>query len=123
MRIILALLLSVSITLYGWPGSLSEHAEEQCHIDEGKHHNEALGGHVNGSDDHCAQESHDSEEDCQPEHCSDHCNLCHVAMIGFIGSSADGSIQRMPYHKEHSKGQPEKLTSVLVRPDTPPPKA
>jgi hypothetical protein len=123
MQKLLVILLSLSTSLYGWGGSLAEHIEEQCHVVQGEHHEESLADHEEEHHATAGHESHDSENDCEPEHCSDHCGLCHVSATGFVSLTAENSCQRSPLLKEVSSGELEKMASIATRPDTPPPKA
>ena len=84
MRILLVMILSLLIPLYGWSTGMTKHIDEQCHIVEGEHHEEAMADH---KDEHHASpdhETHDEDEDCGPDHCSDHCGICHVSTNGFV---------------------------------------
>ena len=122
MRILLVLLLSFSTSLYGWSGSLAEHIEEQCHVVQGEHHNESLADHEEEHHATAGHESHDSDKDCEPEHCSDHCSLCHATAPGLVNVSAENHSQRSPLLNEVSLTDLEKPASISLRPDTPPPK-
>ena len=123
MRILLAIVLSLSTSLYGWSGSLAEHIEEQCHVIQGEHHEESLADHE--EEHHATQghESHDSDKDCEPKHCSDHCNFCHASAPGFVNVLPENAHLRTPLLKRESLGDLEKPASISLRPDTPPPKA
>ncbi|MDG2170011.1 MAG: hypothetical protein P8L44_19045 [Opitutales bacterium] len=122
MRILLVMILSLLIPLYGWSTGMTKHIDEQCHIVEGEHHEEAMADH---KDEHHASpdhETHDEDEDCGPDHCSDHCGICHVSTNGFVTMTAEHACHRSPLLKEVSSGNLDKLASIATRPDTPPPK-
>ena len=123
MRFLLVILLSVSTSLYGWSGILAEHIEEQCHKVEGEHHDESLADHEKEHHTTPGHETHDSEKDCEPEHCSDHCNLCHASAPGIVNLSPENPHLRSPLLNEVSLADLVQPASVSLRPDTPPPKA
>jgi hypothetical protein len=123
MRILLVILLSLSTSLYGWSGVLAEHIEEQCHKVEGEHHDESLADHEKEHHATAGHETHDSEKDCEPEHCSDHCSFCHASAPAIVNVSPEHSCNRTPLLKELSLGDLQQPASISLRPDTPPPKA
>lgn len=119
----MVILLSVSTSLYGWAGSLTEHIEEQCHVVEGEHHAESLAEHEEAHRATPGHEQHDGEDDCAPEHCSEHCNICHTSAPGCITASGDYKALEDPLRKGVLMGGQDRLSSVSFLPDTPPPKA
>ncbi|MDA0345924.1 MAG: hypothetical protein O3C43_17710 [Verrucomicrobia bacterium] len=123
MRLLLVIFLSVSTSLYGWSGVLAEHIEEQCHKVEGEHHDESLADHEKEHHDTPGHETHDSENDCEPEHCSDHCGICHVSAPAVVNVSPENPHLRAPLLNEVSRGDLGQPASISLRPDTPPPKA
>lgn len=123
MRLLVVILLSISTSLSGWAGSLTAHIEEQCHVVEGEHHEESLSDHEEAHHATPGHEQHDAEDDCEPEHCSDHCNVCHTSAPGCVTASAESKALDDPLRKGVSIRDQDKLSSISLRPDTPPPKA
>ena len=123
MRLSIAIILCFATTLYGWTGTIAAHIEEQCHVVEGEHHEEALADHVDDHHHDAEEASHEDEDDCKPEHCSDHCRTCHVSSLGFISLIEHREQDRSPALKEFSANDLDTPDSIAARPDTPPPKA
>lgn len=123
MRLFIAITLCFATSLYGWTGTLTAHIEEQCHVVEGEHHDEALVDHIDEHQHDSEHTNHEEDDDCQPEHCSDHCGICHVSATGFVIMAPQNACHGSPFLKEVSSRELVKLASIATRPDTPPPKA
>jgi hypothetical protein len=123
MRLFLITLLSISTSFYGWSGSLANHIQEQCHVVKGEHHTESLAAHEKAHHEAAGHESHDSKKDCEPEHCSDHCTVCHVSMSGIVNAGSETQVNHLSIRNDKVSMELEKISSISLRPDTPPPKA
>lgn len=123
MRLLFAVIISLSTSLNGWSGGMASHIEEQCHLVQGEHHDESLAAHEKAHHATPGHESHDSKKSCEPEHCSDHCTICHVSISGFICLNPVVRVRNAASQDEKIATDLEKLSSISLRPDTPPPKA
>ena len=102
---------------------MTAHIEEQCHVVEDEHHEESLSDHEEAHHATPGHEQHDAEADCEPEHCSDHCNVCHTSATASVISSTEHKALVDPLRNDVSIGDQDELSSISLRPDTPPPKA
>ena len=124
MRLLLVMILALSTTVYGWSGVLANHVDEECHLDNGKHHDQEVAYHKDACEDACSARSHETDNDCQPEHCATHCSNCLIPVAqnaSFVASITDlnrpAALEKLPIPDR------EALSSIAERPDTPPPKA
>jgi hypothetical protein len=110
MRLLLVMILALSTTVYGWSGVLANHVDEECHLDNGKHHDQEVAYHKDACEDACSVRSHETDSDCQPVAQ----NASFVASITDLNRPA--ALEKLPIPDR------EALSSIAERPDTPPPK-